>query len=76
MADADTRVRIWNSFFKLAWNEAKHCFELDHNCQSDSEFEPILGGTLLPEQHHCLAAITALRARHRGSGKSPDRRAH
>ena len=58
MADADTRVRIWNSFFKLAWSEAKHCFELDHNCQSDSEFEPILGGTLLPKQHHCLAAIT------------------
>ncbi len=58
MANADTRVRIWNSFFKLAWTEAKHCFELDHKRQSGSQFEPVLGDTLSPEAHHCLAATT------------------
>lgn len=58
MADAGTHVPIWNSFFKLAWSEAKCCFEIGHNCTSDSTFDPVDGGTLPPDQHHALAAIT------------------
>jgi hypothetical protein len=58
MADAGTRIPIWNSFFKLAWSEAKCCFEISHDCTSGSAFEPVDGGILPPEQHHALAAIT------------------
>jgi hypothetical protein len=58
MAEAGIRVPIWNSFFQLAWSEAKYCFEISHNCTSGSIFEPVDGGTLPPHQHHALAAIT------------------
>ena len=58
MAPAGDRVPIWNSFFKLAWSEAKRCFEINHSCTSGSTFDPVDGGTLPRDQHHALAAIT------------------
>lgn len=56
MAAPEQRVTIWNSFFKLAWSEAKHVFELSRKCTSNDEFTPS-GGTLGEEASHVLAAL-------------------
>ena len=53
--DRDERVAIWNSFFKLAWLEAKAVFEAD-GVQSADTFDP--SPAPLPDgQHHVLAAV-------------------
>jgi hypothetical protein len=52
----DDRVRIWNSFFKLAWLEAKQVFELSNNSICEDTFDP-LGGTLREDEFHILAAL-------------------
>lgn len=56
MANHQDRVRIWNSFFKLAWREAKDIFELSNNCRSAETFDPA-GGVLPSEEFHVLAAV-------------------
>ena len=56
MTEQHTRVTIWNSFFKLAWTEAKRVFEIENNCQSKDMFDP-LGGTLPESEFHVLAAV-------------------
>jgi hypothetical protein len=50
------RVRIWNSFFELAWTEAKRTHELASDTTCDSTFNP-LGGTLPGDQHHVLGTL-------------------
>jgi len=52
----DDRVRIWNSFFKLTWLEAKKVFELSNNCTCEDSFAP-LGGTVPEEEFHILSAL-------------------
>ena len=54
MTDPSDRVAIWNSFFKLAWLEAKRVFEVDKNCRSAQTFAP---GTLPEDQFNVLAAV-------------------
>src|SRR5262245_28872945 len=56
MATPEQRVTIWNSFFRLAWSEAKRVFELSKGCTSNDEFVPS-GGTLGDEASHVLAAL-------------------
>jgi len=56
MTDPSDRVAIWNSFFKLAWQESKQIFEIDKGCQCKDIFDP-LGGTLPDDQFHVLAAV-------------------
>ena len=50
------RVKIWNSFFRLAWGEAKSVFENSTGTSSTKDFHP-LGGTLADEQFHILATL-------------------
>lgn len=50
------RVKIWNSFFKLAWTEAKFLHEASTGTTSAKEFDP-LGGTLSEEEFHILATM-------------------
>ena len=56
MADHHERVQIWNSFFRLAWGEAKRVFELSNQCEGADSFKPD-GGTLPEEEFHILAAV-------------------
>ena len=56
MALPEQRVTIWNSFFKLAWQEAKCVFEHSRQCTSSDTFAPS-GGTLGDEASHVLAAL-------------------
>src|SRR5947207_1510169 len=56
MALPEERVTIWNSFFKLAWQEAKCVFEHSRQCTSSETFTPA-GGTLGDEESHVLAAL-------------------
>jgi hypothetical protein len=56
MALPEQRVTIWNSFFKLAWQEAKCVFEHSRRCTSSDTFTPP-GGTLGDEASHVLAAL-------------------
>ena len=44
-ATPSDRVRIWNTFFGLAWNQAREVYECEHACEIDDSFRP-LGGTL------------------------------
>ena len=55
MPTSDQRVAIWNSFFKLAWLEAKALYELGDG-PSTARCE-LLGGTLPEEEFHILAAV-------------------
>lgn len=50
------RTRIWNSFFQLAWAEAKCLFEAKNGCTSPSIFAP-RGGMLADEQRRVLATL-------------------
>lgn len=34
MTDTEDRVRIWNSFFALAREEAKKVYEISENCKT------------------------------------------
>jgi hypothetical protein len=54
--DASGRVRIWNTFFKLAWAEAKLLFETTRGRESQDEFDPD-GGTLDDDEFHSLATL-------------------
>jgi len=56
MVESTDRVRIWNSFFKLAWNEAKILHDASAKKTSKKEFNP-LGGTLSHEEHHILSTM-------------------
>jgi hypothetical protein len=53
--DRDDRLAIWNSFFKLAWQEARAVFEVN-GAESGDKFEPT-PGPLPDEQHHVMAAV-------------------
>jgi histone H3/H4 len=50
------RVKIWNTFFKLAWQKAKDLYESDSGKKCSFSFEP-LGGTLPDKEFHTLATL-------------------
>jgi hypothetical protein len=50
------RVKMWNTFFKLAWGEAKVLFEKDSNTICKKSFKPA-GGVLGDEDFHILATL-------------------
>jgi len=54
---APDRVKVWNTFFKLARDEAKIVFEKDSNTISKKPFKPA-GGFLGDEDFHILATLT------------------
>jgi hypothetical protein len=56
MADAQARVRVWNSFFLLAREQAKRVFETSENCKAQDDWTP-QGGTLGNEQINILATL-------------------
>ena len=56
MIEPTDRVKIWNSFFKLAWTEAKSLHEESTSTSSAKEFDP-LGGTLSEVEFHTLATM-------------------
>jgi hypothetical protein len=56
MALAKDRVRIWNSFFKLAWGEARALYENSTGKKVAKRFRP-LGGTLTDQDLHVLATL-------------------
>lgn len=56
MSDVKERVRIWNTFFKLAWSEAKSLHETRTGKKSEKEFHPA-GGTLPKQEFHKLATF-------------------
>lgn len=56
MADTQDRVRIWNSFFALAREEAKRVFEISENCKAKDDWSP-KGGKLPEERIHTLATL-------------------
>ena len=56
MSKPTDRVRIWNTFFKLTWNEAKSLFEATTGRESSKQFDP-LGGTLDEQDFHTLATL-------------------
>jgi len=51
------RVKMWNTFFKLAWEEAKIVFEKDTSKSCGMTFKPA-GGVLSDEDFHVLATLT------------------
>ncbi len=51
------RVKMWNTFFKLARDEAKLVFEKDSNTICEKTFEPA-GGVLGADDFHILATLT------------------
>jgi len=53
---ATGRVKIWNTFFKLAWEEAKSLYEISLGKKSSKSFNP-LGGTLPDKEFHTLATL-------------------
>ena len=56
MPKATGRVKIWNTFFKLVWEEAKSLYETSTGEKCSKRFEP-RGGTLPAEQFHTLAIL-------------------
>lgn len=69
MSDGKERVMIWNTFFKLAWAEAKSLYENTTGKESTKRFDPE-GGVLPDSEFHsfvtlvlCALAIEA-RANH------------
>ena len=56
MIEPSDRVKIWNSFFKLAWTEAKSLHERSTGISSAKVFDP-LGGTLGEVEIHTLATM-------------------
>jgi hypothetical protein len=59
MSDETDRVKIWNTFFKLAWEEAKSVYETSTGRKSSKTFDP-LGGTLPDKEFHTLASLVLL----------------
>ncbi len=51
------RVTMWNTFFKLAWDEAKIVFEKESNTTCKKTFKPA-GGLLHTQEFHILASLT------------------
>ena len=51
MTDTEDRVRIWNSFFALAREEAKKVYEISENCKTKGDWFP-RGGKLPDEALH------------------------
>lgn len=56
MLKAPDRVRLWNSFFHLAWQNAKGLFEIWKSCTSSATFTP-KGGMLNDEERATLATV-------------------
>lgn len=56
MLNAPDRVRLWNSFFYLAWQNAKNLFEILNHCTSSQTFRP-KGGMLDDERRAALATV-------------------
>ncbi len=56
MADTQERVRIWNSFFALAREEAKRVFEISEKCKVKDDWLP-KGGILHEEAMRILATL-------------------
>jgi len=56
MLEEKARVMIWNTFFKLAWSEAKALFEITTGRVSSKRFDPE-GGTLPESEFHSLATL-------------------
>lgn len=56
MSEETDRVKIWNTFFKLAWEEAKSLYETSTGEKSSKTFDP-LGGTLPGKEFHTLATL-------------------
>lgn len=56
MSKEQERVKIWNTFFKLAWAEAKSLFETSNGITSWKRFDPE-GGTLSETEFHTLATL-------------------
>jgi hypothetical protein len=52
----EERVKIWNTYFKLAWEEAKSLHETSKGIECKKEFEPA-GGTLPSDEFHRLATL-------------------
>jgi hypothetical protein len=72
--DKPDRVRVWNTFFKLAWTEAKYIFEERSQRPSSATFAP-LGGTLpedLVPHRRCPRLMLSI---HRSTREPLDRRA-
>jgi hypothetical protein len=51
------RVKMWNTFFKLAWDEARIVFEKSSNTSCKKTFKPA-GGVLTDADFHILATVT------------------
>lgn len=56
MLNTPDRVRLWNSFFYLAWQNAKGLFEIQNSCTSSARFAP-KGGMLNNKQRATLATV-------------------
>jgi hypothetical protein len=56
MEDAQ-RVKVWNTYFKLAWSAAKAAHEDATGTKYADEFHP-LGDTLSLQQHNAVAVLT------------------
>lgn len=56
MSAVTNRVKIWNTFFKLAWSEAKSLYETSHGKKNAKKFNP-LGGTVPEQEFHTLATL-------------------
>ena len=56
MSEEADRVKLWNTFFKLTWEQAKALYETSTGRKSASTFDP-LGGTLADEEFRTLASL-------------------
>jgi len=56
MIDAKKRVMIWNTFFKLAWEQAKRLNDTGSQKKSKKKFKP-LGGPLPDGKFYRLATL-------------------
>ncbi len=56
MVGPDSRVAIWNTYFKLAWEQAKAVHELSTGHSSKDTFRP-WGGTLPDGEPEVLAVV-------------------
>ena len=56
MSKKEERVKIWNTYFKLTWEEAKSLHETSNNKTCQKTFNPA-GDTLPTEEFHNLATL-------------------
>ena len=56
MSEPESRIKVWNSFLKLARDGVLNCQMIVDGKEYDKDFE-FLGGTLPEDQHHVLAAL-------------------